>query len=67
MHYGLHEILSSSIFFNLQNNNQISKSAQIILVWFLKDHVTLKTGVKAAENSAFTSQEKTALKKNIFK
>ncbi len=28
-----------------------------ILEWFLKDHVTLKTGVMAAENSALPSQK----------
>ncbi len=28
-----------------------------ILEWFLKDHVTLKTGVIAAENSALPSLE----------
>ncbi len=29
----------------------------IILDWFLKDYVTLKTEVMAAENSALPSQE----------
>ncbi len=28
-----------------------------ILEWFLKDHVTQKTGVMAAENSALPSKE----------
>ncbi len=29
-----------------------------ILEWFLKDHVTLKTGVMTAKNVALPSQEK---------
>ncbi len=34
-----------------------------ILEWFLKDHVTLKTGVMASKNSALWSQEKINIKK----
>ncbi len=32
-----------------------------ILEWFLKDHVTVRTGVMDDENSALSSQEKIAL------
>ncbi len=48
--------LSSTTIYNIDTNNtcflQIS-----ILEWFLKDHVTLKTGVMIAENTPSTSQE----------
>ncbi len=37
-----------------------------ILYWFLKDRVTLKTGVMAAENSALPSQEEITFE-NILK
>ncbi len=44
--------LSSTAVFNIDNKHQIS-----ILEWFLKHHVTLKTGVMPADNSALPSQE----------
>ncbi len=37
-----------------------------ILKWFLNDHVTLKPGVIAAENSAFASQEYIIFYNNIY-
>ncbi len=41
---------------NKQHNCSTSSTQHIsILEWFIKDHVTLKTGVMAAENSAFAS------------
>ncbi len=43
------KILGSTTDFNM--DHQIS-----ILKWFMKDHVTLKTGVMAAENSDLPSQ-----------
>ncbi len=41
----------------LYNNKKCFLSTRSAYTWFLKDHVTLKTGVKAAENSALSSQE----------
>ncbi len=36
-----------------------------ILEWFLKDHVTLKTGVMAAEKQALSSRKKNYIKNTI--
>ncbi len=48
-------------FVNIDNKNcyliQISKLIILIIIAFLKNHVTLKTGVTAAENSVLPSQE----------
>ncbi len=54
----LAKILRSTTIFNIDDDNNKkcflgTKSFQ----WFLKDHVTLKIGVMAAENSALPLQE----------
>ncbi len=43
------KILSSTTVFNIDNNNKkkVLEQQISILEWFLKDHVTLKTGVIA--------------------
>ncbi len=43
-----------------------SDSKGILIKWFMKDHVTLKTGIMAAENSALHHRNKLHLK-NIFR
>ncbi len=59
MYHGFHKnILSSTTVFNTDNNKKCLFSLfyvyQIsILEWFLKDHVTLRNGVMAAENSVY--------------
>ncbi len=43
---------------NIKQHRKIVSWAPIsVWEWFLKDHVTIKTGVMAAENSALKSQE----------
>ncbi len=37
-----------------------------ILEWFLKDHVTLKTGVIAAENAALNNNNNNNNNNNLF-
>ncbi len=52
------KILSSTIVFNIDNNKKKNLEHQIsILEWFLKYHVTPKTGVMAVENQALPSKE----------
>ncbi len=46
-------ILSSTTVFDIDN----SKKDFLRLEWFLKAHVTLKTGEMAAENSVFPARE----------
>ncbi len=49
---------TSTTVFNSNNDKQMFLEQQIIILeWFLKDHVTLKTGVMATENSVLPSQE----------
>ncbi len=49
---------TSTTVFNSNNDKQMFLEQQIsILEWFLKDHVTLKTGEMATENSVLPSQE----------
>ncbi len=48
MYHGLYKNIKQNCFFE----QQIS-----IFEWFQKDHVTLKTGVMAAKNSAFPTQD----------
>ncbi len=36
--------------FQHENDKNVSEHQIIILEWFLKEHLTLKTGVMAAEN-----------------
>ncbi len=57
MNHGFYKELTDNTDNNIHSimflEHQISISE-----WFQKGHVTLKTGVIAAENSALTSQEK---------
>ncbi len=39
------------------NNNMFPEHQIDLLEWYLKNHVTLKTGIMTAENSALPSQE----------
>ncbi len=52
-------MLSSTTVFNINNNKKC-----LFLTWFLKDHVTLKTGAIAAENSFATIEINYSLKNN---
>ncbi len=53
------KISTSTIVFNIGNNKKLFLEHQIsILEGFLKEHVTLKTGVMAAENSALHHRNK---------
>ncbi len=52
--YTSHNILSSTAVFNTDNNKKCFLSSKSL---YLKDHVTLKTGVMTAANSALPSQE----------
>ncbi len=44
--------------FNIYNNTKMLLEHQTSLVWFLKDHVTLRTQILAAKNSALLHQIK---------
>ncbi len=50
--HGDQKILSSTTDFNIDMNIKLFLSTK----WLLKDHVTLKTGVMAAENSKHISK-----------
>ncbi len=43
------KLLRSTTFFSIANKKKLEQIS--ILEWFLNDHVTLKTGVRAAENN----------------
>ncbi len=46
MYLSFHKYISSTAAFNIDNNKKMYLEQLIsILEWFLKDHVTLKTGV----------------------
>ncbi len=51
-------MLGSATDFIIDNNKKCFLKFLSTKSCFLKDHVTLKTGVMAAENSALLSQEK---------
>ncbi len=44
--------------FNIYNTKMLLEHQTSLLVWFLKDHVTLRTQVPAAKNSALLHQIK---------
>ncbi len=46
MYHGFTNIFSRTTVFNIDNNQEMFLDQKIIILkWFLKDHVTLKTGV----------------------
>ncbi len=52
------KILSSTTVFNIDNNKKYFLSIKLAYyIVFLKDLMTLKTGVMAADNSALLSQK----------
>ncbi len=66
MYHGfLQNIKQHNCFLEYTDNNNNKYFLSGILEWFLKDHVTMKTGVMAAENRALPSQEYLFKKKNI--
>ncbi len=50
------KILNSTAVFNIDDGKKLFLRTKSPLEWFLKDHVTLKTKVMAAENSALPSE-----------
>ncbi len=48
MYHGSHKDIKQHISFNIDNKRNVSTHQYIRMI--LKDHVTLKTGVMAAEN-----------------
>ncbi len=48
------QYVTKDFYKNLSKNPE--KKYKFFFSWFLKDHVTMKTGVMAAENSALPSQ-----------
>jgi len=62
MYHGFKNIKQDSCFQHYNNNK---KKKNCLFDWFLKDHVTLKTGVIAAENSLLCHRNKLHFKMNL--